>query len=101
METGSYLLVGTPGAMTETFGSTAHGAGRTMSRTQARKRFRGDQLQKELMARGIYVRSVSYAGLAEEAGPSYKDIDHVIDAVDRAGISKRVVKLLPIGNVKG
>jgi tRNA-splicing ligase RtcB len=101
METGSYLLVGTPGAMTETFGSTAHGAGRTMSRTQARKRFRGDQLQKELMERGIYVRSVSYAGLAEEAGPSYKNIDHVIDAVERAGISKKVAKLLPIGNVKG
>jgi tRNA-splicing ligase RtcB len=101
METGSYLLVGTSGAMTETFGSTAHGAGRTMSRTQARKRFRGEQLQKELMARGIYVRSVSYAGLAEEAGPSYKNIDDVIHAVERAGISKKVVKLLPIGNIKG
>jgi len=101
METGSYLLVGTAGAMTETFGSTAHGAGRSMSRTQARKRFRGDQLQKELMSRGIYVRSVSFAGLAEEAGPSYKDIDDVIHAVDLAGISKKVVKLLPIGNVKG
>jgi tRNA-splicing ligase RtcB len=101
METGSYLLVGTPGAMTETFGSTAHGAGRTMSRTQARKRFRGDQIQKELMERGIYVRSVSYAGLAEEAGPSYKNIDHVIHAVEQAGISKKVAKLLPIGNVKG
>ena len=101
METGSYLLVGTPGAMTETFGSTAHGAGRTMSRTQARKRFRGDQLQRELMERGIYVRSASYAGLAEEAGPAYKDIDEVINAVERAGISKKVVKFFPIGNVKG
>ena len=101
METGSYLLVGTSGAITETFGSTAHGAGRTMSRTQARKRFRGDQLQRELMERGIYVRSASYAGLAEEAGPCYKDIDEVIDVVDRAGISKKVVKFLPIGNIKG
>jgi tRNA-splicing ligase RtcB len=101
METGSYLLVGTAGAMTETFGSTAHGAGRTMSRTQARKRFRGDQIQRELMERGIYVRSASYAGLAEEAGPSYKNIDDVIHVVDRAGISKKVVKFLPIGNIKG
>ena len=101
METGSYLLVGTEGAMKETFGSTAHGSGRTMSRTQARKQFRGDQLQKDLRARGIYVRSVSYSGLAEEAGPTYKDIDEVVDACERAGISKRVVKFAPIGNIKG
>lgn len=101
METGSYLLVGTEDAMTETFGSTAHGAGRTMSRTKARKMFRGDKLQRELMERGIYVRSVSYAGLAEEAGPSYKDIDQVIEAVDLAGISRKVVKFSPIGNIKG
>ena len=53
------------------------------------------------MAKGIYVRSASYAGLAEEAGPSYKDIDEVVDAVERAGISKKVVKFLPIGNIKG
>ncbi len=101
METGSYLLVGTEGAMKETFGSTAHGSGRTMSRTQARKQFRGDRLQKELRARGIYVRSASFAGLAEEAGPTYKDIDEVVDACERAGISKRAVKFAPIGNVKG
>lgn len=101
METGSYLLVGTEGAMKETFGSTAHGSGRTMSRTQARKQFRGDRLQKELRARGIYVRSASFAGLAEEAGPTYKDIDEVVDACERAGISRRVVKFAPIGNVKG
>lgn len=101
METGSYLLVGTERAMTETFGSTAHGSGRTMSRTQARKTFRGNQLKKEMAARGIYVRSASYAGLAEEAGPSYKEIDEVIGACDLAGISRRVVKFTPIGNVKG
>jgi tRNA-splicing ligase RtcB len=101
METGSYLLVGTEGSMKETFGSTAHGSGRTMSRTQARKQFRGDRLQKELRARGIYVRSASFAGLAEEAGPTYKDIDEVVDACERAGISRRVVKFAPIGNVKG
>lgn len=101
METGSYLLVGTEGAMSETFGSTAHGAGRTMSRTQARKLFRGEQLAKELKSHGIYVRSASYSGLAEEAGASYKDVDEVIAACDRAGISRKVVKLVPIGNVKG
>jgi tRNA-splicing ligase RtcB len=101
METGSYLLVGTEGAMKETFGSTAHGSGRTMSRTQARKQFRGDRLQKELRARGIYIRSVSFSGLAEEAGPTYKDIDEVVDACERAGISKRVVRFAPIGNIKG
>ncbi len=101
METGSYLMVGTEGAMTETFGSTAHGSGRTMSRTQARKRFRGDALRREMERRGVYVRSVSDAGLAEEAGPAYKDIDEVIDATVKAGISRKVVKFVPIGNVKG
>ncbi len=101
METGSYLLSGTEGAMKETWGSTAHGSGRTMSRTQAKQMFRGEQLQKDMEARGIYVKSVSYAGLAEEAGKAYKDIDEVIDACHNAGISRKVVKFTPIGNVKG
>jgi tRNA-splicing ligase RtcB len=101
METGSYLLAGTQKAMDETWGSTAHGSGRTMSRTQAKGMFRGEQLQKDMEARGIYVRSVSYAGLAEEAGAAYKDIDAVINAAHNAGISKKVVKLLPLANVKG
>jgi tRNA-splicing ligase RtcB len=100
METGSYLLVGTPGGA-ETFFSTAHGSGRTMSRTKARKQWHGKQLQHDLEARGIYVRSTSWAGLAEEAGPAYKDIDEVIEATELAGISKPVVRFAPIGNVKG
>ncbi|MDA2931288.1 RtcB family protein, partial [Acidobacteria bacterium AH-259-O06] len=100
METGSYLLVGTPGGA-ETFFSTAHGSGRTMSRTKARKRWRGEKLQREMQARGIYVRSTSLRGLAEEAGGAYKDIDEVIEASELAGISKRVVRFTPIGNVKG
>lgn len=100
METGSYLLVGTPGGA-ETFFSTAHGSGRTMSRTKARKRWRGEKLQREMEARGIYVRSTSWRGLAEEAGGAYKDIDEVIEASELAGISKRVVRFTPIGNVKG
>ncbi len=101
METGSYLLVGTEKGMSETFGSTAHGSGRTMSRTRAKNMFRGDKLQKDMERRGIYVRTASFAGLAEEAGAAYKDIDEVIDATEKAGISKKVVKLLPCANVKG
>ena len=100
METGSYLLVGTASGA-ETFFSTAHGSGRTMSRTKARKQWHGKQLQRDLEARGIYVRSTSWAGLAEEAGPAYKDIDEVIAATELAGISKPVVRFTPIGNVKG
>ena len=100
METGSYLLVGTASGA-ETFFSTAHGSGRTMSRTKARKQWHGKQLQRDLEARGIYVRSTSWAGLAEEAGPAYKDIDEVIAATELAGISKPVARFTPIGNVKG
>ncbi len=100
METGSYLLVGTEKGK-ETFGSTCHGSGRTMSRTQARRQFRGDKLQKELEKRGIYIKTGSFSGLAEEAGGAYKDVDQVIESVSRAGISKKVVKFTPIGNVKG
>ena len=100
METGSYLLVGTSTGA-ETFFSTAHGSGRTMSRTKARKQWHGKQLQRDLEARGIYVRSTSWAGLAEEAGPAYKNIDEVIAATELAGISKPVVRFAPIGNVKG
>ncbi len=100
METGSYLLAGVPTG-DQTFYSTAHGSGRTMSRTQAKKQFRGRELQQQMEARGILVRTVSYSGLAEEAGPAYKDIDEVIAAAEQAGISKRVVRLLPMGNVKG
>lgn len=100
METGSYLLVGVPSGE-QTFFSTAHGSGRTMSRTRARKLWRGEKLQQELEARGVYVRSVSWSGLAEEAGGAYKNIDDVVEATERAGISRRVARLTPVGNVKG
>jgi len=100
METGSYLLVGVPSG-NQTFFSTAHGSGRTMSRTKARKTWRGEKLQKEMAARGIYVRSTSWSGLAEEAGGAYKNVDDVIEATELAGISKRVVRFTPIGNIKG
>ncbi len=100
METGSYLLVGGTGAK-ETFCSTAHGSGRTMSRTKAKKMVRGEQLLKEMEQRGIFVKSVSYAGAAEEAGFAYKDIDDVVEATKLAGISLPVAKLVPFGNIKG
>jgi tRNA-splicing ligase RtcB len=100
LETGSYLLVGTSGGA-ETFFSTAHGSGRRMSRTMARKHWRGEQLARDLRERGVYVRSVSWRGLAEEAGGAYKDVDEVVAATERAGISRRVARFVPIGNVKG
>jgi len=100
METGSYLLVGTSRAMDETFGSTMHGAGRRMSRAQAKRMVRGAQLQQEMEQRGILVKAVSMSGLAEEAGLAYKNISEVVETVDSAGITKKVA-LLPIGNIKG
>ncbi len=101
METGSYLLLGTEKAMEETFGSTAHGSGRTMSRTAAKRTVRGDELQRKMLEHGIYVKAATMDGLAEEAGMAYKDISAVVDTMDRAGISKKVVALRPIGNIKG
>jgi tRNA-splicing ligase RtcB len=100
METGSYLLIGTATGA-QTFFSTAHGSGRTMSRNKARRQWQGKTLREELEQRGIYVRSVSDRGLAEEAGGAYKNIDEVVAATELAGISRRVARFAPIGNVKG
>ncbi len=100
METGSYLLVGLASGA-ETFYSTAHGSGRTMSRNKAKRLVRGDKLQRDMEHRGIYVRSATRSGLAEEAGVAYKNIDEVVDATELAGLSKRVVRLVPVGNIKG
>jgi tRNA-splicing ligase RtcB len=101
METGSALLVGTAHAMRETFGSTAHGAGRTMSRAQAKRRVWGESLVRLMRDRGIVVRAASPSGVAEEAGFAYKDLDEVVDTVHRLDISRKVVSLRPIGNIKG
>jgi len=101
METGSYLLAGTTKAMEQTFGSTLHGAGRTLSRSKAKKMVRGDQLIKKMRDNGIVVRAASMPGLAEEAGFAYKDISEVVEAVEEIGISRRVAQMLPIGNIKG
>ncbi len=101
MQTGSFLLTGTEKAMEETFGSTMHGAGRTMSRSAAKKMVRGDQLMRTMAKDGILVKAASMPGLAEEAGIAYKDISEVVETMDILGISKKVVKLKPIGNIKG
>ncbi|MEK6976925.1 MAG: RtcB family protein [Candidatus Hydrothermarchaeota archaeon] len=101
METGSYVLVGTERAMEETFGSTAHGSGRTMSRAAAKRKVMGGELQKSLEKRGIIVKAVSMSGLAEEAGFAYKNISEVVEALECAGITRKVVGLKPLGNVKG
>ena len=101
METGSALLVGTTHAMIETFGSTAHGAGRTMSRAQAKRQVRGETLIRAMAARGIVVRAASKAGVAEEAGFAYKDLTAVVDVLHRLDVSRKVVFLTPIGNIKG
>ncbi|MCH6557152.1 MAG: RtcB family protein [Nitrospirae bacterium] len=101
METGSYLLVGTDQAMRDTFGSTMHGSGRTMSRAQAKRSVRGDKLQRDMAQRGIIVKAVSMSGLAEEAGFAYKNISEVVETVERAGITKKVAELRPIGSIKG
>jgi tRNA-splicing ligase RtcB len=100
METGSYLLVGQASGA-ETFFSTCHGSGRVMSRGEAKRRFRGDQLLRDMREHGIHVRAVSMPGLAEEAGGAYKDIDEVVLATEIAGLTRRVAKFEPIGNVKG
>jgi tRNA-splicing ligase RtcB len=101
MQTGSFLLTGTKKAMEETFGSTMHGAGRTMSRRAAKKMVRGDQLMRTMAKDGILVKAASMPGLAEEAGIAYKDISEVVETMHTLGISKKVVKLKPIGNIKG
>jgi tRNA-splicing ligase RtcB len=100
METGSYVLAGVASGA-QSFFSTAHGSGRTMSRTRARKLVQGRDLQRSMEQRGILVRSDSYSGLAEEAGIAYKSVDEVAEATELAGLSRRVAHLSPVGNVKG
>jgi len=100
MGSASYILVGAETAK-ETFYSTAHGAGRTMSRHAALRRFRGEKVKASLAQRGILVRAASWKVIAEEAPLVYKEIDEVARVTEEAGISKRVVRLTPLGVVKG
>ena len=97
----SYVLVGTEGALADTFGSTCHGAGRVQSRTQAKKSGKGRSLHRELEDQGIYVMAASRETLVEEAPEAYKDVSQVVEVVQQAGISRKVAKLCPWGVVKG
>jgi tRNA-splicing ligase RtcB len=101
MGTSSFVLAGEPGSIELAFGTTCHGAGRRLSRTGARKQVSGAELRRELQTRGIVVRSPSNKGLAEEAPLAYKDVERVVDVVERAGLSRRVAQLTPIGVIKG
>ena len=101
MGTASYILVGTEEGMEATFGSTAHGAGRVMSRHEALRKFKGEQVKKDLEAQKISLKSASWKGVAEEAPGVYKDIDEVARVSDETGIGRKVVRLRPIGVIKG
>lgn len=101
MGTSSWVLVGTETSMLRSFGSSCHGAGRVMSRSQAKKQVRGDRLKEELQSEGIHVRAGSLSGLAEEAPQAYKDVDQVVETVSGAGIARKVARLRPVAVVKG
>jgi tRNA-splicing ligase RtcB len=101
MGTSSYILKGTEIAMQKSFGSSAHGAGRAMSRHGALRQFRGEEIQKELAEKGIISKATSPKSLAEEAPKAYKDVDNVIESVQNSGISLKVARVEPIGVMKG
>ncbi len=101
MGTGSWVLLGTAGSMELSYGSCCHGAGRMMSRAQAKREVRGDKLRSELEHQGVRIRAGSLPGLAEEAPQAYKDVDRVIAAVCGAGIARKVARLRPVAVVKG
>jgi len=101
MGTMSFVLVGTKDSMAQTFGSTCHGAGRTMSRSKAKKTVHGGRLKDQLQRDGILVRAGSLKGLAEEAPVAYKEVDNVVQVVHGAGIARKVARLRPLAVVKG
>lgn len=101
MGTASFLLAGTAEAEARSFGSTAHGAGRVMSRHEALRRFKGERIRDDLARRGIELRAASWKGVAEEAAEAYKDVDEVVRVSNEAGLGRLVAKLLPLGVMKG
>ncbi len=101
MGTASWVLVGTAESMQRSFGSSCHGAGRVMSRAQAKKQVRGEALRRDLEADGIHVRAGSLPGLAEEAPQAYKDVDDVVAVVSGSGIARKVARLRPVAVIKG
>jgi tRNA-splicing ligase RtcB len=101
MGTASWILLGSPKSMDLSFGSTAHGAGRTMSRSEAKRTYTLEGVRKKLESRGIYVRSLTKNGLVEETPDAYKDVDLVADVSHNVGIATKVVRLVPLGVIKG
>jgi tRNA-splicing ligase RtcB len=101
MGTASWVLLGTEGSMQRSFGSSCHGAGRTMSRSKAKKQVWGEDLREKLESQGVHVRAGSMAGLAEEAPVAYKDVDAVVETVVGAGIAKKVARIVPVAVIKG
>jgi tRNA-splicing ligase RtcB len=101
MGTGSWILLGKPGSMDLSFGSTAHGAGRMMSRSAARRSFTESQVQKSLGDKGIFVKALTTEGVVEETPEAYKDVDAVANVSHELGIATKVAKLVPIGVIKG
>jgi tRNA-splicing ligase RtcB len=101
MGTASYILCGTEEGMGLAFGSACHGAGRSMSRHQALRQWRGSEVVQNLANRGVLIRSRSMRGVAEEAPGAYKDVTEVVDAADRAGLARTVARLEPVICVKG
>ena len=95
------MLVGAAGSLKESFGTTCHGAGRVMSRTAAKKSAFAQNARERLEEQGIVVRSESRDGITEEIPEAYKDVDNVVEVVERAGLSRRVARLKPLGVIKG
>ncbi|MCH9040590.1 MAG: RtcB family protein [Thaumarchaeota archaeon] len=101
MGTASWILLGQPNSMNLSFGSTAHGAGRTMSRTKARRNYNEDDVKKSLNDKGIFVKALTRDGIVEETPQAYKDVDAVVNVSHNLGIATKVAKLVPIGVIKG
>ncbi|HEY5736078.1 MAG TPA: RtcB family protein [Nitrosopumilus sp.] len=101
MGTASWILLGQPNSMNLSFGSTAHGAGRTMSRSKARKNFTEDDVKKSLNEKGIFIKALTRDGVVEETPQAYKDVDSVVNVSHNLGIATKVAKLVPIGVIKG
>jgi len=101
MGTASWILLGQPNSMNLSFGSTAHGAGRTMSRSQARRNYNEDDVKKSLNDKGIFIKALTRDGVVEETPQAYKDVDAVVNVSHNLGIATKVAKLLPIGVIKG
>jgi len=101
MGTASWILLGQPNSMDLSFGSTAHGAGRTMSRSKARRNFTEDDVKKSLNDKGIFIKALTRDGVVEETPQAYKDVDSVVNVSHNLGIATKVAKLVPIGVIKG